>query len=182
MDARRATARGMVVVLAVLLLAGCPRPGPQPGPSRSPGASPSVSASPAASGSPGVVPAYLLNPDVTQATIGSTICVTGWTATVRPPASYTSALKVQQLAASGAADQNPADYEEDHWIPLELGGNPGDPQLKPFGDPRNLWPQLWPDARRKDLAENAGRAAVCSGKTSLAAARLAMFTDWGPGR
>ncbi|MBV8598859.1 MAG: hypothetical protein JO017_08565, partial [Actinobacteria bacterium] len=25
------------------------------------------------------------NPDVTQATIGSTICVRGWTATVRPP-------------------------------------------------------------------------------------------------
>src|SRR5579871_5396607 len=30
-----------------------------------------------------------LNPDVTQATIASTICKTGWTATVRPPLSVT---------------------------------------------------------------------------------------------
>src|SRR3712207_3940055 len=42
-----------------------------------------------------------LNPDVTQATIGSTICVRGWTRTIRPPSSYTSALKVEQLAEYG---------------------------------------------------------------------------------
>jgi hypothetical protein len=36
---------------------------------------------------------------VTQATIGKTVCVKGWTATIRPPASYTSALKRTQLAA-----------------------------------------------------------------------------------
>src|SRR5438045_2342486 len=35
---------------------------------------------------------------VTQATISSTICVRGWTATIRPPASYTNALKRAQLA------------------------------------------------------------------------------------
>lgn len=29
------------------------------------------------------------NPDVTQATIDKTICVPGWTKTIRPPASYT---------------------------------------------------------------------------------------------
>ena len=36
--------------------------------------------------------------NVTQATISSTICKTGWTATIRPPASYTNALKRAQLA------------------------------------------------------------------------------------
>jgi hypothetical protein len=34
---------------------------------------------------------------VTQATISKTICVKGWTATIRPPTSYTNALKKAQL-------------------------------------------------------------------------------------
>lgn len=144
-------------LLAVLLLVSC---GPSP--------------SPVASPSPSAVPASMLNPDVTQATIGQTICVSGWTATVRPPASYTDALKVKQLA--GYADQNPSHYEEDHHVPLELGGAPRDPS--------NLWPELrvayGGDAETKDKAENAGKAAVCSGRETLAAAQLAMFTQWGP--
>ena len=37
----------------------------------------------------------VLNPNVTQATIGSTICVPGWTRTVRPPVEYTNALKAK---------------------------------------------------------------------------------------
>src|SRR5450759_4666735 len=54
------------------------------------------------------------NPDVTQASIGSTICRAGYTGTIRPPAAYTSALKRQQIVAYGHPDTNPADYEEDH--------------------------------------------------------------------
>ena len=46
--------------------------------------------------------------NVTQATISSTICKTGWTATIRPPASYTNALKRAQLAEWHYADQNPS--------------------------------------------------------------------------
>jgi hypothetical protein len=61
-----------------------------------------------------------LNPDVTQATIGSTVCVRGWTSTVRPPTSYTSALKVQQMAEYGETDDPPSAYQEDHLISLEL--------------------------------------------------------------
>jgi hypothetical protein len=30
---------------------------------------------------------------VTQATLAKTVCVSGWTKTIRPPASYTNALK-----------------------------------------------------------------------------------------
>src|SRR6266550_368748 len=63
----------------------------------------------------------VLNPDVTPETIRETICVVGWTATIRPPSTYTSKLKSQQMLSerlSGTA----ADYEEDHRVPLELGG------------------------------------------------------------
>ena len=75
------------------------------------------------------------NPEVTQANIQQTICVRGWTATIRPPASYTNTQKKQQLQAVRFTDKNPAHYEEDHFISLELGGNPG--------DPKNLWPEMW---------------------------------------
>jgi len=75
------------------------------------------------------------NPQVTQANIQQTICVKGWTATIRPPASYTDALKKQQLQAPRFRDKNPTHYEEDHFISLELGGNPR--------DAKNLWPEMW---------------------------------------
>ncbi|WP_257581586.1 hypothetical protein [Streptomyces sp. TLI_146] len=67
------------------------------------------------------------NPDVTQATITSTICVSGWTSMVRPPTGYINPLKIQQIAAYGYSDTSTADYEEDHLFPLELGGAPRDP-------------------------------------------------------
>lgn len=41
------------------------------------------------------------NADVTQATIAVTICRRGWTASVRPPESYTEPLKRELMAAYG---------------------------------------------------------------------------------
>jgi hypothetical protein len=55
-----------------------------------------------------------INPAVTQETIGSTICVSGWTRTIRPPSEYTTALKRQQIREFGYADRKLSDYEEDH--------------------------------------------------------------------
>ena len=113
------------------------------------------------------------NPAVTQATIGSTICVRGWTATVRPPVSYTDGLKATGIIAYGYADTNPANYEEDHDLPLEGGGSPT--------DPRNLWPQPrygLVNAAQKDAAENALRVAVCSGAQTLDAAQTAFLARW----
>jgi hypothetical protein len=115
------------------------------------------------------------NPDVTQSTIGSTICVSGWTSTVRPPTSYTTPLKVQQIAEYGYTDTSTADYEEDHLIPLELGGAPK--------DPKNLWPEPRYDAgggtaASKDTVENKLKTMVCAGSVTLAAARRAIATDW----
>jgi len=128
--------------------------------------SPASSSAPAPSSAGTVLPVGALNPDVTQSNIATTICVRGWTATVRPPETYTTTLKVRQLAALAYADQNPADYEEDHIIPLELGGAPH--------DDANLRPEAWPAAHTKDKEEDRLRAAVCSGALTLDAGRQEM--------
>jgi hypothetical protein len=104
----------------------------------------------------------VLNAVVTEATIHSTICRRGWTATIRPPTSYTSALKLHQMAAYGETGP-PEDYQEDHLISLELGGDPT--------DPRNLWPEPYPRASAVDRIENDLNARVCSGALSLAEAQ-----------
>lgn len=106
---------------------------------------------------------------VTQANIQSTICVKGYTATVRPPVTYTDPLKRQLLARYGDS-QATTTYELDHLIPLELGGEPRSPS--------NLWPQLYPAAHHKDLVENAARATTCSGRITLAQAQQAIAADW----
>jgi hypothetical protein len=103
-----------------------------------------------------------LNPDVTQATIDSTVCVAGWTKTVRPPVDYTNALKVKQMPEYGESGSL-SDYQEDHLISLELGGNPT--------DPKNLWPEPYPRASEVDQVENELNAKVCSGKLTLAEAQ-----------
>jgi hypothetical protein len=116
---------------------------------------PSIVADPART--PGV-----LNPAVTQATIGATICRSGWTRTVRPPTDYTNALKRRQMRAYGEHGPMSA-YQEDHLVSLELGGDPTDPQ--------NLWPEPYPGAARVDSIENELNAQVCSGHLSLADAQ-----------
>ena len=58
-----------------------------------------------------------LNPEVTPETISSAISLRGWTATIRPPASSTNALKRQQLAEYGYQDRDPRRYEQDHRVP-----------------------------------------------------------------
>ncbi|HZT92104.1 MAG TPA: hypothetical protein VFA05_08705 [Gaiellaceae bacterium] len=104
----------------------------------------------------------VLDPDVTQATIASTICRRGWTKTVRPPVEYTNHLKLIGLHQYGLRGP-PSAYQEDHLISLELGGNPT--------DPRNLWPEPYPRAAEVDRIENQLNAAVCSGRLTLAEAQ-----------
>jgi hypothetical protein len=105
----------------------------------------------------------VLNPDVTQGNINSTICLHGWTKTIRPPTSYTNALKQKQMREYGIGG-SPSDYQEDHLISLELGGHPT--------DPRNLWPEPYPRASEVDSIENDLNARVCSGDLSLESAQL----------
>jgi hypothetical protein len=113
------------------------------------------------------------NPAVTQATIQSTICVSGWTSTIRPPTSYTNALKMQGIADYGYSDTSMSDYEEDHFLALEDGGDPR--------DPHNLWPEPHngnDNSYSKDGVETKVKNAICNGTVTLAAAQHAMLTDW----
>lgn len=115
------------------------------------------------------------NPAVTQATIRRTICVSGWTSTIRPSSSYTTALKRNQLASGYAfhGDQATSDYEEDHLISLELGGSPT--------ATANLWPEPYAPilgAHKKDAVENRLHTLVCSGALPLTTAQHAIATDW----
>lgn len=97
---------------------------------------------------------------VTQTTLFKTVCRVGWTKTIRPPASYTNALKKTQLAQFSYVDRNPADFEEDHLVSLELGGAPR--------STRNLWPQPWSQARRDDNGiESSLHRKLCDGTLTL---------------
>jgi hypothetical protein len=116
-----------------------------------------------------------VNPAVTQATITTTICVTGWTTTIRPAPEYTTALKERQLASGYAyhGDSATGDYEEDHLISLELGGSPT--------SELNLWPEPYntiDGARVKDVIENKLHSLVCSGSLPLATAQHDIATNW----
>jgi hypothetical protein len=117
------------------------------------------------------------NPDITQANIGETICNPHWsTKSVRPPEEYTYRLKREQIGQYGDSDTDLRDYEEDHLIPLELGGNPS--------DPKNLWPEAYSTsiadggAKAKDKVENYLHDQVCSGEMPLAEAQQRIATDW----
>src|SRR6478672_7882633 len=104
----------------------------------------------------------VLNPDVTQANIRSTICRHGWTATIRPPTEYTNALKTKQMRQYGETGSL-SDYQEDHLIRLEPGCHPT--------DPRNLWLGPCPRASDVDRIENELISYVCSGRLTLAEAQ-----------
>jgi hypothetical protein len=117
-----------------------------------------------------------VNPAVTQENIGETICLPGWARTVRPRRGFTSALKRWQLGAWVAYAGGPMrEYEEDHLIPLELGGAPA--------DQRNLWPEPrepadgW-GADRKDDLERVLHGLVCAGRLPLALAQRSIARDW----
>jgi hypothetical protein len=116
-----------------------------------------------------------VNPSVSQANIGQTICVSGWTATIRPPESVTTGFKEEQLASGYAyrGDTSTKDYEEDHLISLEIGGAPS--------AVANLWPEPYNGpggARVKDVIENKLHSLVCEHALSLATAQRAIATNW----
>ncbi|GAC1598141.1 MAG: hypothetical protein NVS3B21_23400 [Acidimicrobiales bacterium] len=116
-----------------------------------------------------------INPAVSASTIRETICVGGYTRTIRPSLSYTSGLKRSQLDSGYAIgnDRNPADYEEDHLIPLGVGGSPT--------DERNLWPMPRSGAFGagvKDALELEVHNRVCDGRMSLDDGRRIFTTNW----
>jgi hypothetical protein len=106
-----------------------------------------------------------LNPTVRQSTIKTTICKSGWTKTIRPSTSYTNKLKIKQMVLY-AETGSPKNYEEDHFIPLELGGAPK--------NPKNLWPEPHAQSKLSDPLETKLKRQVCKGLTTLKKARAAI--------
>lgn len=112
------------------------------------------------------------NPDVTPDTLTITICQSGWTATVRPPAAVTNALKARQMTEYHQAG-SPAGFEEDHLVALETGGAPRDPS--------NLWPQPRSGTRSaavKDAEENRVHRDICAGRLTLHDGQARLLADW----
>ncbi len=119
------------------------------------------------------------NPDVTPRRINKTICVKGWTDTIRPDS--LDRMKRDSMAEYGAKGK-PGAYEYDHLISLQLGGHPS--------DPHNLWPEPYDvkgdnndlDARDKDVVETRLKRLVCAGQMKLREAQRIIATDWRQGR
>lgn len=113
---------------------------------------------------------------INQGNIDQNICKKGWsTSSERPSSNYTTDLKKKQLAGkyNGYTDMKSGDYEEDHLISLELGGDPT--------DPKNLWPEPYAEpfgAKDKDKVENYLHAQVCNGSITLQKAQQEVVTNW----
>ena len=108
------------------------------------------------------------DPAVTQATVAATICKTGWTATVRPSTEQTDHAKFDVSAPAYSLPPGTVG-EEDHLVPLELGGS---------NDITNLWLEAGKIPNPKDAVENRLRGEVCAGKITLARARAAIAVNW----
>jgi len=110
-----------------------------------------------------------ISPKVSPDTLDITICRTGYTKSIRPPASITEDEKRENAAAYGYTGSL-RDVEYDHLVPLELGGDPN--------DPRNLWIEPGASPNPKDGVESRLHQLVCEGRVALAQAQQAIATDW----
>ncbi len=128
----------------------------------------SVQGLPDASITPGVT-----DPAVNAQNLHSTVCVKGYTNKVRPDKRVTNRLKREQIRQYRYSDTNPQHYEQDHLIPLGIGGHPR--------DPRNMWPQpregAWGADEKNDLDFVAYKL-VCRGQLSLAEAQNRIAHNW----
>lgn len=117
------------------------------------------------------------NPAVTQDTLNTTICRSGYTKDIRPSSSITGREKAANAASYGYTGPL-GDTEYDHLISLELGGSPN--------DPKNLWVEPggpnWKPADKfrndKDGIENKLKDMICAHQVTLAAAQSAIANDW----
>jgi hypothetical protein len=119
------------------------------------------------------VPAEALNPDVRPETIQTTICVPGYTLSVRPSTTYMRGVEHKLLRERGLPPEAASQYELDHIVPLALGGHPRN--LK------NLMLQSWEGddgAKKKDQLERRLQRLVCAGSVGLREAQAAIYFDW----
>lgn len=121
----------------------------------------------------GALPEHACTPGSVFATAGtSTICVSGYTKTVR---SVSDKLRKQLYAAYGIGYPVPTgSYELDHLIPLAIGGDNSAANLFPeAADPK-------PGFKEKDVVEVYLQEQVCAGHINLAAAQAAIADNWVP--
>lgn len=117
-----------------------------------------------------------LNPAVTQETLYETVCRPGgYKPPTRLSATDMEKLKSEQIRQYGYRDRQAGDFEEDHLVPVNLGGLPD--------SPRNLWPEPreveggW-GSEAKNKLEGQLHTLICNNKVSLATAQYAIVTDW----
>lgn len=117
------------------------------------------------------------NPNVTEGNIGSTICVPLWTGKVRPPTSYTNKIKFALMDAQHIPRADARQFELDHELSIEDGGDPSSPLnlwLQPY---RGKYCTKW-CSQDKDMLETMLKRLVCKGTIPLAEAQRELQTDW----
>ncbi len=115
------------------------------------------------------LPDSACTPGAVLTTNTSTICKVGYTKTVRD---VSTSEKKQVFSEYGIPWSLHSNYEVDHLISLELGGN---------NDISNLWPEssvIKNGSLTKDKLENSLHAQVCSGKMSIGEAQREISTNW----
>jgi hypothetical protein len=110
------------------------------------------------------------DPAVTQETLSATVCVPGYTKSIRHRARHLSRLKLALMAEAGLSPEVKAEFRLDHVLPLTLGGNPR--------DLTNLALQPLALSYRKDRIERKLGCLVCTGQISLQEAQSAILDDW----
>lgn len=122
----------------------------------------------------------LKNDKIGTNNFSTTICKTGWTATIRPPQQFTSKLKQDQLVKFHLPGTI-SNYEGDHRIPLELGGHP---VFLPQGGTwilvaeTNFSDESPGSPNPKDSDEGTLRQKVCAGTLTLRDAQNQLIAKW----
>lgn len=112
------------------------------------------------------VPRPAVTPGLTRPLGLDVICSTRWGTDRRH---VTTEMKKEVAEAYGVPWSKHGDYEFDHLIPRSLGG---------ADDVKNLWPQPWASAYKKDALEVRLGKLVCAGQLDLATAQAAIANDW----
>jgi hypothetical protein len=121
-----------------------------------------------------------LTPGVAATTNIASLCVRGYSGSVRPRGIAWRRIKDAVYTRYGVPRGHRSEFDRqgkrrpayaiDHLIPIELGGSPE--------DLRNLWPEPINESRRKDRVENALHSLVCSSAMPIATAQRAIARDW----
>jgi hypothetical protein len=118
---------------------------------------------------PRILPDAKLTPGGVLPVTKEEICVKGYAQKVRNVPEH---VKRQVYLRYGIQTHKPGEFEIDHEVSLELGGN---------NELENLWPQPYEgrwNAHMKDALENKLHQMVCEGTITLEEAQREISTNW----